>query len=50
MNIWEIIIKLHKRENWTDELIYVHRTRIVFGLIAGFLLGFPSGLFLAAIL
>jgi len=37
MNFWECNEKLKKAENWTDELIYVHRTRLVMGVILGLL-------------
>lgn len=39
----EIAEKLSCRKNWTSELIYVHRTRLVFGLAIGLILGFVAG-------
>lgn len=30
---------LTKKENWTPELIYVNKSRLIIGLILGFLLG-----------
>jgi len=37
---------LTKDENWTPEMIYVHRTRLVLGVILGFILGIVTrGLF-----
>jgi len=31
---------LSKKENWTPELIWVHRTRFILGVILGFCMGF----------
>jgi len=31
---------LQCRNNWTPELIYVHRTRLIIGAILGFIVGF----------
>lgn len=42
MNISKIIKigeKLSKRENWTDELLYVNYTRLMFGFILGIIWG-----------
>lgn len=46
MKYMEISEKLSKRENWTDELNYVHKTRLVLGFIIGFIIGFGLGVFL----
>lgn len=35
---------LSKRESWTPMMIYIHRSRITFGLICGLLIGLPVGL------
>ncbi len=46
MNRIEITHKLSKKENWTEELIYVHRTRLLLGVILGIIVGFfTRGLF-----
>jgi hypothetical protein len=29
---------LTKKENWTPEMVYIHRTRLIFGLLYGVLL------------
>jgi len=39
MTFWECAKKLGKRENWTDELTYVHKTRLIIGFILGFVIG-----------
>lgn len=36
MNYWECNKKLSNAKNWTYELRYVHRTRLVLGFIIGF--------------
>ena len=36
---------LTKKENWTPDLRYVARSRLIIGLIAGFLLGRYTNLF-----
>ncbi len=33
------VIDLTKKENWTKELIYVHRTRLTLGFILGIIMG-----------
>jgi hypothetical protein len=40
MNKIEISKKLSKKENWTEELTYVHRSRMILGLFFGLILGF----------
>jgi len=39
MKFIEVNKKLSKRKNWTDELIYVHRTRLIFGFLLGLIIG-----------
>ena len=36
---------LTQKENWTPELIYVNKTRLIIGFIFGFLLGLYTRLF-----
>ena len=36
---------LTKKENWTEELRYVNKSRLLVGLIIGFLLGLYTRLF-----
>ena len=43
MNYRKHAEKLSKRENWTDELIYVHRTRILIGVVLGLIYGLLFG-------
>ena len=40
LTFWQCAEKLKKKENWTYELRYVHRTRLILGIAIGFLLGF----------
>lgn len=30
---------LTKKENWTPELIYVHKSRLILGVVLGFFMG-----------
>jgi len=46
MNYQEINKRLSNRKNWTEELVYVHRTR----LLLGFLVGFFIGLFISTLI
>ena len=39
MSYNEINKKLQDRKNWTPELIYVHRTRLILGFIIGLIVG-----------
>ena len=32
-------VDLSKKENWTPQLTYIHRSRLLIGLILGFILG-----------
>ena len=41
----KIRVKLCNRRNWTPELLYVHKTRLLIGFVAGLVLGFIIGLF-----
>ena len=43
MNREEIITHLSKKENWTEILEYVHRTRLILGFVLGILTGFILG-------
>jgi len=36
---------LTKKENWTSELKYVNKSRLILGLVLGFLLGLYTRLF-----
>ena len=36
---------LTKKENWTSELTYVNKSRLIIGFIIGFLLGLYTRLF-----
>jgi len=37
---------LTKKENWDDDLIYVHRSRLIIGLFAGIWIGLYLGIIL----
>jgi len=39
MKISEISKKLCHKENWTEELAYVHVSRLIVGFILGFIFG-----------
>lgn len=41
---------LTKKENWTEELRYVNKSRLIIGLILGFLLGLWTSIFLLSII
>ncbi len=38
MNYLEINKKLQDSKNWTNELLYVHRTRLILGIAIGFVI------------
>jgi len=40
---WEYADRLSKPENWTNELKYVHQTRLILGFILGFIAGLLYG-------
>ena len=39
MDFWQINDKLCDPKNWTDELRYVHRTRLGVGIVIGLIIG-----------
>jgi len=44
MRWYEIAKNLSHKENWTEQLIYVHKTRLILGFILGIILGYCLGL------
>lgn len=44
------MIDLTKKENWTPELIYIHRSRLIIGLVLGFIFGILYSLYFISIL
>lgn len=40
MSFWGINRKLCNLKNWTDELRYVHETRLIGGFVIGLMVGF----------
>lgn len=42
----EDLEKLRIKQNWTPAMIYIHRTRMVYGFITGLLVGISIGVLL----
>lgn len=36
-------VDLTKKENWTPLMVHIHRSRLIVGVVLGFMLGFSVG-------